>query len=213
MPARRDGTEPLIAHGSVYLRAGEREDIPRFVTWMNDNRTSRTLGILAPISKASEEQWFDRILADQGKGGYFFVACLLADDRAIGTIGLFDLDLQNGSAGLGISIGDADDRGRGHGTDMLRALLEFAFGRLRLERVWLDVYDFNPGARRVYERVGFVLEGTLRHAIYRDARHVDVHRMSILVDEWRAALPPGGLGAADASGAADRADGTEPPGE
>lgn len=186
MPTRQDGTEPIIAHGSIYLRPGEREDIPRFVTWMNDNRTSRTLGILAPISQASEAQWFDRMLADQGKGGYFFVACLLADDRPIGTIGLFDLDLTNGSAGLGISIGDVTDRGRGLGTDMLRALLEFGFSRLRLERVWLDVYDFNPGARRVYERVGFVHEGILRHAIFREARHVDVHRMSILADEWRA---------------------------
>ncbi len=42
---------------------------------------------------------------------------------------------------------------------MLRALLGFGFGMVRLERIWLDVYDMNPGARRVYERVGFVHEG------------------------------------------------------
>jgi hypothetical protein len=48
MPARPDGTEPVIAHGSVYLRAAERDDIPRFVAWLNDYRTSRTLDIRAP---------------------------------------------------------------------------------------------------------------------------------------------------------------------
>ncbi len=188
MTVRRDGTEPIIAHGRVYLRAAEREDIPRFVAWMNDDRTTRTLGLRAPISLASEEQWFERTLADQGKSGYFFVACLLEDDRPIGTIGLFELDLLNGGAGLGIAIGDPADRGRGYGTDMLRALVAFGFGRLRLERIWLEVYDFNPGARRVYERVGFVAEGVLRHAIFRDGRFVDVHRMAILADEWRATL-------------------------
>ncbi len=82
-------------------------------------------------------------------------------------------------------IGEAGDRGRGLGTDALRAILSFAFGSLRLERVWLDVYDFNPGARRVYERVGFVHEGVLRHAVFRGGRFVDVHRMAILADEWR----------------------------
>lgn len=188
MPTRQDGTEPIIAHGSVYLRGPERDDIPLFIAWMNDYRTSRTLAIRAPLSGPLEEAWFERMLADQGKGGYFFVPCLVADDRPIGTIGLFDLDLLNGSAGLGLSIGEATDRGHGHGTDMLRALLGFGFEFLRLERIWLDVYDFNPGARRVYERVGFVHEGILRRAVFREGRYVDVHRMAILADEWRAAI-------------------------
>ena len=186
MATRRDGTEPMIAHGSVYLRAAERDDIPRFVSWMNDWRTSRTLLLRSPLSIPLEEAWFDRMVADQGKGAYFFVACLLEDDRPIGTIGLFDLDLVDGSAGLGISVGDPADRGRGHGTDMMEALVTWAFRTLRLERIWLDVYDINPGAKRVYERVGFVHEGILRHAVFREGRFVDVHRMAILAGEWQA---------------------------
>jgi RimJ/RimL family protein N-acetyltransferase len=182
---------PVIAHGSVYLRAAERDDIPLFVRWFNDYRTSRTLGLRAPMSVAMEEQWFERAVADQGKTGYHFVACRLADDRPIGTTGLFDLDLTNGNAGLGISIGDEDDRGRGHGTDILRALLTFAFDSLRLERVWLEVYDFNPRARRVYERVGFVDEGIARHAIFREGAYRDIHRMAILRGEWEALSAPG----------------------
>jgi RimJ/RimL family protein N-acetyltransferase len=190
MPARPDGTEPVIAHRSVYLRAAERADIPRFVGWLNDSRTSRTLGLWAPLSIPMEETWFEGMVADQGKGGYLFTACLLADDRPIGNVGLFDLDLVNGSAGLGIMIGEPGDRGRGHGTDMLEALVGFGFASLRLERIWLDVYDFNPGARRVYERVGFQHEGVSRHAIFREGRFADVHRMAILSGEWRARHQP-----------------------
>lgn len=122
--------------------------------------------------------------------GLSFTACLLADDRPIGNVGLFDLDLVNGSAGLGIMIGEPGDRGRGHGTDMLEALVGFGFASLRLERIWLDVYDFNPGARRVYERVGFQHEGVMRHAFFREGRFVDVHMMSILSGEWRARPRP-----------------------
>ena len=64
-----EGAVPMIAHGSVYLRPAEREDIPLFVRWFNDYATSRTLGLRSPMSIAMEEQWFERAVADQGKTG------------------------------------------------------------------------------------------------------------------------------------------------
>lgn len=179
-----DGRLPSIAHGSVYLRAGERRDLPLFVRWMNDFRTTRTLLIGSPISSEMEERWFDQMLEHQGKDRWFFVICRRTDDRPVGSIDLHAVDLRNGSASLGIVIGDPIDTGEGYGTAALRALLGFGFGQLRLERIELDVYDYNEGARRVYERIGFVLEGTLRHALYRDGAFHDIHRMAILRDEW-----------------------------
>ena len=176
MPTLRDGTEPIIAHGSVYLRPAERSDVPLFVTLVQRLRHVAHVSIRAPMSMAAEEQWFERAVANQGKDGYHFVACLIADDRPIGTVGLFELDLVNGNAGLGISIGAAADRGKGHGTDMLRALLAFGFDSLRLERIELDVYDFNPDAHRLYQRLGFVDEGVARHRIFREGRHVDLYQ-------------------------------------
>lgn len=186
MAARRDGTVPQIQHGRVFLRPAEREDIPRFVAWRNDWRTTRTLALRAPISLALEEGWFERMLAAQGKSAYFFVACLLEDDRPVGTCDLSAIDLVNGNAMLGVDIGRPDDRGKGYGTEIVRALVAFGFDFLRLERIWLDVYAMNPGARRVYERVGFVAEGTFRHEMFREGRYLDVIRMSILRDEWLA---------------------------
>ena len=189
MPARRDGTEPLIAHGQVYLRPAERDDVPLFVRWLNDARTSRTLSMVAPMSIAMEEGWYERIVESQGRDGYHFVVCLLSDDRPVGTCGLFELDQRNGSAGLGISIGDPADTGHGYGSDAMRALVGWAFDMLRLERIWLDVYAFNPDARRLYERLGFVHEGVSRHGAFRFGEYVDLDRMSILSAEWRASRP------------------------
>lgn len=184
MPDRNEGAEPVIAHGSVYLRPGEREDIPLFVRWFGDARTARTLGMRAPLSVAGEERWFDQMLEHHGKDQWFFVICRRADDRPVGSVGYVEVDAVSGSAGLGISIGDPADTGQGYGGDAIRALLGFGFGRLRLERIWLDVYDYNEAARRLYERIGFVTEGILRHTFWRDGGWVDTHRMAILRDEW-----------------------------
>jgi diamine N-acetyltransferase len=180
------GPVPIIRHGSVFLRPAEREDLARFVAWLGDARTVRTLALRGPISLAMEEGWFERLLEVQGRDTWHFVICRAEDGRPLGAIGLHDVDTINGSAMLGIFIGDPADTGRGYGSDALRALVSFGFAELRLERIWLDVYAYNERARQVYDRVGFVHEGTLRHALYRDGAFQDVHRMSILRDEWAA---------------------------
>lgn len=184
-PIRRSaGSEPILGDGLIYLRPAERDDLPRFVEWLSDARTTRTLVFVSPLSQALEERWFEERLEHHGRDRWHFVICRLADDRPVGVIDLHEIDPHNGSAGLGIVIGSPDDTGQGYGSDALRAILRFGFGELRLERVWLDVYDFNERARQLYERVGFVHEGTLRHALFRAGAHHDIHRMAILREEW-----------------------------
>lgn len=182
----RDGREPVVHGRLVYLRPGERDDVATFAAWMSDLRTMANLASRGPISRAQEERWFEAMTTRQGGTDWFFAICLLADDRLIGTAGLFQVDPINGGAGFGISIGDPADRGRGYGTDATEAIVAFAFDWLRLERVWLDVHADNPGAIRSYEKVGFVREATLRRAHYRAGRYLDTHRMAILREEWLA---------------------------
>lgn len=177
---------PVLRGERVYLRASERSDIPTFVRWFNDSETLSYLSMRAPMSEAGEEAWFTEMTAHEGKDAYHFVMCRLEDDKPIGTIGLFRVDSVNGNAGIGIGIGEKQLWGRGYGTDAMNALLDFGFGQLRLERMWLEVYDFNVRARRSYEKSGFVLEGTERRAIYKRGQFHDVHLMSILRDEWTA---------------------------
>lgn len=177
---------PIIHGERVYLRPAERSDIDLFVRWFNDAETTRYLAMVTPMGRAAEERWFDGMLERQGKRDYHFVICLLADGRAIGTAGLHQVDTESGSAAFGISIGEEADRGKGHGTDALNAIADFGFGELRLERLWLDVYEPNLRAQRSYRKAGFTLEGTMRRAHLRHGEWLDVQRMSLLRDEWLA---------------------------
>ena len=54
----------MITGKKVRLRAIEREDIPRFVRWMNDPEVIENLLMNIPLSKAMEEKWFDHQLED-----------------------------------------------------------------------------------------------------------------------------------------------------
>lgn len=179
-PARHE--RPMLASGGVYLRPAERDDIPRFIRWLGDAETSRFLGQRAPLSRAAEERWFDRMAERHGTDLWHFVVCRRETGHPVGFVGLGDLDHANGSAQLGIALGE--DRGQGLGTDAMRAILDFGFGELRLERIWLDVYVDNDPAVHLYEKLGFVHEGTLRHAMFREGTYSDIYRMAILRSEW-----------------------------
>ena len=76
-----------------------------------------------------------------------------------------------------------------------RALLEHAMSRAFLEyhahRFWLDVFETNIRARRVYESYGFRYDGVMREAILRDGEYHTLALMSVLDREYTSRQHPG----------------------
>ncbi|WP_374929479.1 GNAT family N-acetyltransferase [Kytococcus sedentarius] len=97
----------------------------------------------------------------------------------VGEMVLNEWDEGNASCSFRCLIGAAG-RGRGLGTEATRMVVEHGLGAMGLHRISLEVYDFNPRARHVYEKVGFVHEGTGREALRFDGEWVDVHYMAVL---------------------------------
>jgi diamine N-acetyltransferase len=87
---------------------------------------------------------------------------------------------------FGIFIGDKSLWDKGYGTEAVELLLLHGFQTLNLNRIYLRVYSTNLRAKRSYEKAGFVLEGTLRQAMYRHGQYADIHIMSVLRPEWAA---------------------------
>lgn len=108
-----------------------------------------------------------------------------ATRRWIGEVVLNDLDAANNSCGFRILLAAENDYGRGFGSEATRLVLAHAFDTVGLHRVELEVYDFNPRARRVYEKVGFVYEGTKRQALRWGEEWVDAHLMAMLDSDRR----------------------------
>jgi RimJ/RimL family protein N-acetyltransferase len=81
-----------------------------------------------------------------------------------------------------------DHPGQGEGAAFLRALIDYGFGPLQAQKLWLDAAGDNLRAQRVYVREGFVLEGRQRQHVYHApvGRVQDVLLYGMLRDEWRA---------------------------
>ena len=59
---------------------------------------------------------------------------------------------------MGIQI-CREEQGKGYGSEAIKWVLEWGFLAAGLHRVTIGCFSFNEGARRLYERLGFVVEG------------------------------------------------------
>lgn len=179
----------MIRGERLYLRSIERDDLARCHDWMNDEDLRGTLAQRYPMSLAREADWVERATRGQDPSELPLAICLVQGDRHIGNCGLVQIDRDNGTATLGIFIGELDCRGEGLGQEAVRTLCRYAFDELRLHKIRLDVYANNP-AVKTYERVGFRREGVLREEAFRRGIHFDVIRMGLLASEIRPASKP-----------------------
>jgi RimJ/RimL family protein N-acetyltransferase len=176
---------PFLIGERVYLRPLERGDAASFVPWVNDGDVRRTLLFHRPLNLAQEEEFIDRV--SQGQQDVVFGIALKKDDRLIGNIALHRVQSRNRSAGFGIMIGDKTEWNKGYATEATRLIVAYGFRTLNLNRIWLHVYEDNHGGKRAYEKVGFLVEGTLRQDNYREGRYWDTIVMGILREEWERA--------------------------
>jgi len=177
---------PIIRGEKVYLRPFEMSDRDAYKRWRADADPMATaeFGYRAPLSDAEVDSYLGSRADQQGKPDYQFVICMLDDDKAIGNTMLIGHDVRRRHAELGIVIGEKDYRGKGHGTDAINALLDFAFGEVGLERVALSTLAGNEAGQRAYEKAGFKLEGTARNATFNRGKFQDMTLMGVVREDW-----------------------------
>jgi diamine N-acetyltransferase len=169
----------------IRLRANERNDLPKFVEWLNDPEVRRYLSTSMPISQAAEEQWFENMLKRPPEEQSLGIEIKDQDGwKLIGNCGFFDINWRTRSAEVGLFIGEKSLWNKGYGTEVMQLLLQHGFRTLNLNRIYLRVDTENLGGVRAYEKAGFIQEARLRQAAFREGRYGDDLIMSVLRSDW-----------------------------
>lgn len=113
-------------------------------------------------------------------GGHLLM--LVDGDRilGLGEITIGKAPYRSHAASLGISL-VSEARGRGFGTAMISELHDWARAHPDLDRLQLEVFSTNPGALKLYERLGYVREGCRHGAINRDGELIDMIQMLLIL--------------------------------
>ena len=183
-PTSPSGHE-FLAGEAIYLRSLEMADRDRLWAWFADLEVVRySLSIWQfPVSRIETQEWLDQTIRDKKTLTLGIVE--RSSGRFIGFAGITGISVVGRSGEYFIFIGDKSCWSKGYGAEATKLIVNYGFAGLNLHRIALTVSDVNVGGVKAYQRVGFVTEGRLRDASYRDGRYHDKIVMSILRPEWR----------------------------
>ncbi|WP_406255212.1 GNAT family N-acetyltransferase [Streptomyces chartreusis] len=176
--------KPVLTGDRTVLRPFTEADATVMAEIIEDPEVVRFTG------EASEEFPMERLRSWYGsRSGQNDRLDLAVTDRAtgelVGEVVLYEWDATARSCTFRTLVGPRG-RGRGIGTEATRLIVGHGFEQLGLHRIQLEAYGHNPRALRVYEKVGFVVEGVRREADFRDGQWLDWVMMAVLDHEWAA---------------------------
>jgi len=135
-----------------------------------------------PQSDAEVRKTIEEYNADEDK--MMLGVRLLEDDRLVGVAGFTEILWYNQVGTIFVGLGDTAIRGKGLAREAMALLIDYAFDELNLHRIQLMVVDYNEAAIKLYEKLGFVREGTYREFGLRDGKYYDQHLYGLLKQNW-----------------------------
>jgi RimJ/RimL family protein N-acetyltransferase len=180
--------KPTITGEKVVLRPFTADDLPGMLQVLRDPEALKLTGTVhhdAEAAGLAEEKSFHDWYASRNDQPDRLDLAVIDGARGgcVGEAVLNERDPGNHSCSFRITLGPAG-RGGGLGTEATRLIVGYGFERLGMHRISLEVYSFNPRARRVYEKAGFRAEGVLRESLRYGGEWIDATVMSILSSEW-----------------------------
>lgn len=177
---------PFLIGRRIYLRGLQPDDLRgRYFQWLNDQEVTRWMqrGIFPNTPEAMEEYYRSVV---NNPSHLVLAIALQDDDRHVGNIGLHNIHPVFRSAEIGILIGEKDVWGQGIATEAISLVVDHAFRRMNLNRLWAGAVAPNVASIGAFTRVGFVQEGVARQAYFCEGEYLDVIHMGLLRSEWLA---------------------------
>jgi diamine N-acetyltransferase len=131
-----------------------------------------------PTSIEDQRKKIEKMTSDHNT--IFFTICSVETDKPIGITAFHRIDWVGRMAIFYIAIAEKENWSKGYGKETTSLMVRYAFETLNLNRVQLHVAVENEAAVNVYKKCGFVVEGTLRQAMYHRNRYSDFYVMGIL---------------------------------
>ena len=176
--------KPILVGNRVRLRPITVEDAPRMYEGIFDEESTRLTGTQGEFTLEQVTAFCEKVSKADDRVDYAITLLDDSDALYVGEVVLNQFDSDNNSAVFRIALMGKDYFGKGYGTEATRLIVQFGFETLKLNRIELEVYDFNPRAQHVYEKVGFVKEGVRREVLLWEGKYQNGIVMSMLASDY-----------------------------
>ncbi len=176
---------PILNSARLLLRPLTSEDAPRLTELLQEPEIAANgLGIAQPYKLSDAQQMIERVAAGPEKNQYTWGITLRANQELIGIITLI-LAVPHRRGEIGYWIGK-DYWNTGYATEAAQTLINDAFIRHDLNRIYAKSFGGNEPSRRVLEKLGMQYEGLLRQYLWHalSGEFKDTHVYSMLRSEF-----------------------------
>lgn len=159
--------------GKIELRKWTVNDKESLMAICNAADRSYLSGRLPfPYTEANADWWLKMVEGHDGKDGIF--RSVSVDGMIVGNISVEQKsDVYRKDAEIGYLL-ITEKWSQGIMTEAVGQICDIAFSSLDIIRITGLVYEPNSGSRRVLEKNGFLLEGTMKNAVVKEGRVYDL---------------------------------------
>ena len=172
----------ILKSDTIYLRPLNIQDVnTTYLSWLQDNEVMSGIATSGYTLQKLHDYVKEKT---ETTNVAFFAICSNDENEHIGNIKLDFHDAKANVSELGLLIGNKNYWGKGVGSQACKLAIEYGFDTMDLRKIYLAVYENNPHAKKLYEKLGFTLEGTLRKHILADGNFCDKYLMGIFKNEF-----------------------------
>lgn len=159
------------------MRPLKLNDVNYIMTWVNDPEVVKNLQHFnKKFTIKDEEEYVKRILVSKNDYVFSFFNQL---EEYVGQGGIHQISWENKLGRLSIIV-KREHWNKGYAQEILSALISQAFRKLGLHKIWLMHWKENKKAGHLYNKLGFLKEGTLKDEYFWKGKYHDMVRMAIL---------------------------------
>ena len=171
----------FLENERIKLRAPEPEDIDVLYKWENDTELWCLGCTVSPYSRYDLKQYILSTKDLYESKQLRFIIEKKAEKKAVGTIDLYDFDLHNSRAAVGIMI-DRNFQRKSLASETLYLLCEYAFSFLNLHQLYAYIPLKNKPSIKLFESCGFKNKGLLSDWLRTAVGYEDVLIVSLISD-------------------------------
>lgn len=174
----------MLKYNETKIRPLSLDDLDNIMTWVNDPEViGRYAYFTKPISREEEVEWLKGKLESNID---IFYAIEDGDGIYLGNCAIEKIHWPAKHGRLSITIGNKEERGKGHGFRAINLLLDQAFNEHNLHKVYLIVAVDNQSGINLFKKCGFLEEGRYRDHYIIKGNFIDMFAMGILKNEFKA---------------------------
>ncbi|MBN2213309.1 MAG: GNAT family N-acetyltransferase [Bacteroidales bacterium] len=172
-------------HNTILLRAPEPGDVDILYKWENNEEIWKVSNIITPFSKHILAKYIENAHLDlyESKQLRLMIDVVNEDikqPKTIGTVDLFEFDPFHNRAGVGILIGETDERKKGYASMVLDKIIFYAFEILQLHQLFCNISEENTESLKLFKKKGFQVTGTKKEWLKTKNGYKDEYILQII---------------------------------